>query len=161
MLCIWACFGAADGRNLEDESKRALWSGIVSGPERESDWTWAVRSEPVLLTNVVDARRHPRFKLQVEVCVYPRNTSVVRGHTVDISESGVSAMLRVEVPIGEVVRLEFALPLGGVEVHALVRQRSAFRYGLQFVDSNTAQEVIGRTCRQLAMEESLRAAKTP
>ena len=109
--------------------------------------------------DVVDARRHPRYKFEVEVCVYPRNTSVVRGHTVDLSESGISAMLRAEVPIGEVVRLELTLPLGGVELHALVRQRNAFRYGLQFVESSTAQEVIGRTCRQLAMDESLRAAK--
>jgi PilZ domain-containing protein len=108
---------------------------------------------------VVEARRHPRFKLEVDICVYPRNASVVRGHTVDISESGISAMLRVEVPIGEVVRLEFALPLGAVEAHALVRQRSAFRYGLQFVESSSVQEVIGRTCSQLAMEQSLREAK--
>jgi hypothetical protein len=103
----------------------------------------------------VEARRHPRYKLEVEVCVYPRNSEVVRGHTVDISESGISAMLRVEVPVGEVVRLVFTLPLGTVEVHALVRQRSAFRYGLQFVESSTAQEVIGRTCRQLSIEQSL------
>ena len=107
----------------------------------------------------VEARRHPRFKLNIDICVYPRNASVVRGHTVDISESGISAMLRVEVPIGEVVRLEFELPLGPVEVHALVRQRIAFRYGLQFVESSSGLEVIGRTCRELAMEESLREAK--
>ena len=43
-------------------------------------------------------------------------------------------MLREEVPVGEVVRLEFELPLGRVEVLALVRQRSAFRYGFQFVE---------------------------
>ena len=109
----------------------------------------------------VEARRHPRFKLDIDIRVYPRNASVVRGHTVDISESGISAMLRVEVPIGEVVRLEFDLPLGSVEVHALVRQRNAFRYGLQFVESSSAQEVIGRTCRQLALEESLRGVKLP
>jgi len=109
----------------------------------------------------VEARRHPRFKLDIDIRVYPRNASVVRGHTVDISESGISAMLRVEVPIGEVVRLEFELPLGPVEIHALVRQRSAFRYGLQFVEASTAQEIIGRTCNQLAMEESLREVKLP
>ncbi|HET6181588.1 MAG TPA: PilZ domain-containing protein [Candidatus Sulfotelmatobacter sp.] len=109
----------------------------------------------------VEARRHPRFKLDIDIRVYPRNASVVRGHTVDISESGISAMLRVEVPIGEIVRLEFDRPLGSVEVHALVRQRNAFRYGLQFVESGSAQEVIGRTCRQLALEESLREARLP
>ena len=104
----------------------------------------------------VEARRHPRYKLEVEVRVYPRNAAVVRGHSVDISESGISAMLRVEVPVGEVVRLEFSLPLGPVEVHALVRQRNAFRYGLQFVEEGAGQGVVARTCRELAIEQTLR-----
>jgi PilZ domain len=103
----------------------------------------------------MDARRHPRYRLETEICIYPRNMPVIRGHTVDISESGISALLRVEVPVGEVVRLELKLPLEEVEVHALVRQRSAFRYGFQFIEDSSAQEVIGRTCRQLALEQSL------
>ena len=103
----------------------------------------------------MEARRHARYRLETEICINPRNIPVVRGHTVDISESGISAMLRVEVPLGEVVRLELKLPLGAVEVHALVRQRNAFRYGFQFVESSSAQEVIARTCRQLALEQSL------
>lgn len=103
-----------------------------------------------------EARRHPRFKLESEIRVYPRNSAVVRGHTVDISESGISAMLRTEIPVGEVVRLEFALPLGEIEVFALVRQRNAFRFGFQFVDSGANQDILERTCRQLAVEESLK-----
>jgi len=109
---------------------------------------------------VVDARRHPRFKLEVDIRIYPRNRAVVRGHTVDISESGISAMLREEVKLDEVVRLEFALPDGTVEVHALVRQRSAFRYGFQFLESAQAQDVIGRTCRELAILQSETIPKT-
>jgi c-di-GMP-binding flagellar brake protein YcgR len=104
----------------------------------------------------VEARRHPRFKLDTNICIYPRNASVVRGHTVDISESGISAMVRDEVPVGELVRLEFKLPLDSVEVHATVCQRNAFRYGFQFVESSTAQPLIARACRQLALEQSLR-----
>ena len=103
----------------------------------------------------MEARRHPRYRIETEIRVYPRNAEVIRGNTVDISESGISAMLRIEVPVGEVVRLEFKLPQGEVEVHAMVRQRNAFRYGFQFIESSPAQEVIGRTCRQLALEHSL------
>ena len=69
----------------------------------------------------------------------------------DISQSGISAMLRVEIPLGEVVRLEFSLPNGEVEIHAVVRQRNAFRYGFQFLESSSAQDLIGRTCRDLSM----------
>jgi c-di-GMP-binding flagellar brake protein YcgR len=102
----------------------------------------------------MDARRHPRYKLEVEVRIYPRNSQVVRAHSVDISESGISAMLREEVPTGEVVRLEFTLPSGEVQIHALVRQRNAFRYGFQFLEAISQLEIIERTCRQLSVAQS-------
>lgn len=110
------------------------------------------------LTDIpMQARRHPRFRLEVSIRVHPRGAAVVRGDTVDLSESGISAMLREEVPVGEVVRLEFTLPLGDVEVLALVRQRSAFRYGFQFLEERSAHDVIGRTCSQLAVEQPVLA----
>ena len=80
---------------------------------------------------------------------------MLNGYTVDISESGISAMLKLEVPVGELVELEFTLPFGPVKIYALVRQRRAFRYGFQFVESNLIQEVIRPTCRELAVEQSL------
>ncbi|HLZ42849.1 MAG TPA: PilZ domain-containing protein [Candidatus Sulfotelmatobacter sp.] len=118
-----------------------------------------LRSQPApdYTTHTVDLRRHPRYKLEVDIRVYPHNGPVVRGRTADISESGISAILKIEVPVGEVVRLEFSLPLGDVEVHAMLRQRSAFRYGFQFVESSSAQDLIGRTCRQLAIEQAVGA----
>src|ERR1700678_480975 len=103
---------------------------------------------------LADARRRPRFKLEAEIQVYARNEPVIGGQTVDISESGVSAMLRDEVPLDAVVRLEFEVPLGSVQISAVVRQRNAFRYGFQFLEASTAQEIIGRTCAQLALEQS-------
>ena len=115
------------------------------GKQSEIDSNWGL----------VDARRHPRYRLETDIRVYPRNSAVVRAHTVDISESGISAMLRMEVPVGEVVRLEFSLPTGEVDVHALVRQRNAFRYGFQFVEASSAQDVIGRTCRELSVEQAI------
>ncbi len=105
------------------------------------------------IRDFVEPRRHPRFKLEVSIRVYPRACPVVRGDTVDISESGISAMLREEVPVGELVRLELTLPLGNVEVLAMVRHRNAFRYGFQFVEASSAKDIIGRTCRQLEVEQ--------
>jgi hypothetical protein len=87
--------------------------------------------------------------------VYPRDCPVVQGHSVDISESGISAMLREEVSVGAVVRLEFTLPAGHVEILAVVRHRNAFRYGLQFVELSSGHDIIGQTCRQLSVENSL------
>jgi hypothetical protein len=103
----------------------------------------------------LEARRHPRYKVEIEIRVYARGKSVVHGHTVDISESGISAILRDEIPLGEVVRLEFLVSAGLVDVHALVRQRSAFRYGFQFIEESTMKDIIGRTCRDLSVAHTI------
>lgn len=105
--------------------------------------------------NMVDHRRQPRFKLEVKISINSRTCGRLKGHTVDISESGISAILTMEVPLNEVVELEFELPLGPVRVYAMVRQRRAFRYGFQFVESESAGKIIQPTCRQLAAEQAL------
>ncbi|MGA7694528.1 MAG: PilZ domain-containing protein [Candidatus Sulfotelmatobacter sp.] len=104
---------------------------------------------------IVDARRQPRFKIAVDIGINSRTCGLLTGHTVDISESGISAMLRIEVPLGEVVELGFTLPFGPVTIYAMVRQRNAFRYGFQFVESNAMHEVIQTTCHYLADAKSL------
>jgi hypothetical protein len=64
-------------------------------------------------------------------------------------------MLKLEVPVGEFVELQFSLPFGLVKVYAIVRQRNAFRYGFQFVESHAMHEIIQATCRSLALEQTL------
>ena len=100
-----------------------------------------------------DARRYPRFKIEVDIDIHSKTCGLLKGHTLDISESGISVMLRLEVPLGEVVELDFTLPSGPVTIYALVRQRDAFRYGFQFLESNAGNDVIRSTCRQLAVEQ--------
>lgn len=106
---------------------------------------------------MVDDRRHPRFKLEVAITIHSRTCGLLKGHTMDISESGISAMLRMEAPVGEVVELDFTLPLGSVTIHAVARQRNAFRYGFEFLGSDAANEIIRLTCRDLALEQSLKS----
>jgi hypothetical protein len=61
-------------------------------------------------------------------------------------------MLTIEASLGEVVELNFTLPFGPVAIHAMVRQRNAFRYGFEFVDSTVVDRIIHRTCRELARQ---------
>jgi hypothetical protein len=84
-----------------------------------------------------------------------RTCGLLKGHSVDISESGIAAMLPIEVPLGEKVELNFTLPSGSVTIHAIVRQKRAFRYGFEFIASDSMHEFIRRTCRDLAMNQSL------
>jgi hypothetical protein len=107
---------------------------------------------------ITDARAKPRFKVEVEIKIYTRTCGHFTGKTVDISESGIAALLKIEIPTGEIVQLEFTLPFGRVTVQATVRQRTAFRYGFQFVESQAEDAAIQRTCRSLAMEQSLKQA---
>jgi PilZ domain len=102
-----------------------------------------------------DFRGYPRFKLEIDIRVCSRAGVVLTGRTVDISESGIAAMLRMEVPLGELVKLDFMLPLGRIIIYAIGRQRNAFRYGFQFAESDSALEHIRHTCRDLALDQSL------
>ena len=97
-----------------------------------------------------ESRRHPRFKLQTDIRVYSRSAGLLTGYTVDISESGISAMLKLELSVGELVQLEFELPSGPVAIRALVRHKTAFRYGFQFVEPDP-QGAIKATCSRLAV----------
>jgi hypothetical protein len=101
-----------------------------------------------------EARRHARFKLEVDVEIRSKTCGTLQGYTVDISESGLSALLKLEVPLDEMVELQFPLPLGVVRIYAIVRQRSAFRYGFQFLESETACKIIQDTCQSFAMKQS-------
>jgi hypothetical protein len=113
------------------------------------DW----RSAPV--RTIPDARRQPRFKIEVDIRINSRTCGVLKGYTVDISESGIAAMLRIEASLGEVVELDFELPCGAVTIHAIGLHRNAFRYGFEFVDADSVNELIRRTCRDLAVDQSL------
>jgi hypothetical protein len=104
---------------------------------------------------LVDARRKPRFKIEVAIAIHSRTQGTLKGHTVDISESGISAMLTMEPPLGELVELEFTLPFGPVTILATARQKSAFRYGFQFAESDSVHHAIRDTCRHMAVEHSL------
>lgn len=107
---------------------------------------------PPTIQEIVDARRSPRFPLQIDITVHSRTSGALTGRTVDISESGISAMLTMEVPVGEIVELEFVLPSGPVNTCATVRQKVAFRYGFQFLDQGGVNDGIWATCRHLAIE---------
>ncbi len=98
--------------------------------------------------NLTERRRESRFKFEVDIKVRSRNCGLVKGQCVDISQSGVSAILTLEVPSDEMVELMFVTPFGPVTAYAMLRQRSAFRYGFQFVEPIAPE--IGMTCRYLA-----------
>src|ERR1700676_500494 len=80
-----------------------------------------------------EKRQQPRYALHAGIKVETRTRGTVIGDTVDISQTGISALLMEQSSLEEVVRLDFLLSSAPVTVYAAVRQRGAFRYGFQFL----------------------------
>ena len=59
-------------------------------------------------------------------------------------------MVGLEITIGQQVELDFKLPCGPVNVHAVVKNKNAFRYGLEFVLTDKERTLIKRGCRDLS-----------
>jgi PilZ domain-containing protein len=108
--------------------------------------------DPTRTAQAADPRRHPRYGLEAAITVNSRTSGIVSGRTVDISQSGVSALLKIEVPLGEVVKLEIVHPAGRADIFAVIRNRNAFRYGFEFMD--TDDKVIGKICDELSRKTS-------
>jgi len=87
-------------------------------------------------------RRHARFKLEVDLTVRSKRLGPIPGFSIDISESGMSATIPVELRIGEDVELHINLPIGSLDVQAFVRNRNAFRHGFEFADNEVARQLI-------------------
>ena len=106
------------------------------------------------IQQIPDARRNPRFGLRVDIIIHSSTCGILTGRTVDISESGLSAMLTMDVPVGEIVEMDFVLPTGPVNIRATARQRMGFRCGFEFLDQTEVNDDIWKTCHRLAIEAS-------
>jgi hypothetical protein len=88
----------------------------------------------------MENRRHRRIELEVEVTFHSAS-GLVLGRTLDISTSGISAILPVELQVGETMELEIKLPMARATAPAVVRGRNVFRHGFEFVQP--LRDVLG------------------
>ena len=93
-------------------------------------------------------RQYPRFQLDVRMLVHlfrDGNTSTVWGRSTCLGQEGIGATLAGEMEIGEVVGLEFNVPLSPhpIKLRAIVRFKNGFQYGFEFlaVDGNQRQAI--------------------
>jgi hypothetical protein len=89
-------------------------------------------SQEIEQGNKRDTRRRRRLELEAELTVHSES-GIVPGRTLDISESEMSAILALELRIGETVELKIKLPTGVATARAMVRSRNAFRHGFEFL----------------------------
>jgi CheY-like chemotaxis protein len=97
-----------------------------------------VESRPSVGGHTRKIRQRSRFKLNVDLNIQSPTQSLVPATSLDISESGLSAVLPLHLPVGEIVELSFDLPTQHMRLSAAVRQNHAFRYGFEFVKPDDA-----------------------
>jgi hypothetical protein len=81
-------------------------------------------------------QRHPRMLLSVAVMLrhsVPGGVRFTHGISLDISESGLGALMRAGLRVGETVTLELELPEYDLKTLAAVRHSSAARSGFEFL----------------------------
>lgn len=101
-------------------------------------------------------RRFPRWRLDVriQVSVFREGvTTLLWGRTNELGADGVGATLSGELAVGEVVSMEFPIPIAPflMRVRAIVRYNHGLRCGFEFlVVTGEQKETLRRTCEVLA-----------
>jgi hypothetical protein len=100
----------------------------------------------------------PRYELDLHLEVSVGSATAL-GRSRDLSVSGIGAYIPCELAIGQFVNLFMRLPFRRVDLTcgAVVRNRSGFRYGLEFSNIRMAQqEFIAELCNTLSNLSSLK-----
>jgi hypothetical protein len=102
------------------------------------------------------ARRFPRFAIDARIKVRMFQAGEFRscwGRSTELGQDGIGATLTGELETGEIVSLEFPLPLSPypLKVRAIVRYRQGLRYGFEFLTlSDDQRNMLHRVCEVLA-----------
>jgi len=97
-------------------------------------------------TDLADRRRHPRYRFSEPMKVCCQDGGYLDGMSVELSQSGMSAMIQGALRPGDVVRLQ---PVTGVTTAAVVRHKLGMLYGFEFLELAREQAgKIAERCRQ-------------
>jgi hypothetical protein len=99
--------------------------------------------------SVADRRRHGRYRYAAPISVHTGDGVIVPAITLEISQSGLSAMVSSPLKVGDTVRLD---PVGGGTVTARVRHNVGKIYGFEFSQITEEQvQKLRDTCRRLPL----------
>jgi hypothetical protein len=100
-------------------------------------------------------RRFLRYPTDIRVSIQVFRTAgaiSLWGRSSELGEDGIGATLTEEVEPGEVVSMEFSLPVTSypMKMRALVRYRTGLRHGFEFLALNSQQrDMLHRVCEIL------------
>ena len=94
-----------------------------------------------------DRRRHPRYRFSVPIIIRSADGTVKRGISIEISESGLSAITSDSLKLDDTVELE---PIAGGKAQAVVRRNTGKVYGFEFLNLSAEQiQLITESCKRL------------
>jgi hypothetical protein len=97
----------------------------------------------------IDRRRDARYRFSTPVTVYAKDGLPIPGMTIEISISGLSAILSSPIGVGDIVDLT---PIMGTRVTAQVRRNVGKLYGFEFLGLASRQaRKIKNECRKLPL----------
>jgi hypothetical protein len=100
----------------------------------------------------MERRKHPRFRFEqgIEVAGHTLQRFIGRIHamTIDLSEQGIAILLVSEnLEVGSSLALVFETPFGEVQTAGIVRNKTGFRYGFEFIHpAESVLDKIKKTC---------------
>ena len=109
------------------------------------------------LEKSADMRRWPRYAIDVRLRATVRTGNAdrtVHGRGTEMGKGGMAALLPIELAIGDTIKVDITFPYctQSFTLAAVVRNRSSFTYGVEFMSINSAQQAeIERVCRLLAI----------
>jgi len=101
------------------------------------------------------SRRFQRYPLDIRISLQvfrDGETISLWGRSSELGEDGIGGTVTVELEPGEVVSMEFSLPLTPfpIKCRALVRYRDGLRHGFEFLALSSQQrEAIRKLCQAL------------
>src|SRR5207237_8816935 len=101
-------------------------------------------------------RRYPRYEIETELSasILGVERRQMLGRSLNINEGGIAGVFATGWDVGTSVSLQFSVPVATtpVRVRGVVRNRTGYRYGFEFVElTPQQQETISRTCRTLGL----------
>src|ERR1700751_719876 len=86
------------------------------------------------MSSPVNTRRWPRHPVELPVRVFPRSDSKLtyQGRGIEMSEGGMTLYAGAPLKPGDLMDIEFQTP-GGSRIAAVVRSRTGFCFGLEFL----------------------------
>lgn len=114
--------------------------------DREDPDAQATAPDSPISLDPIDRRRHPRYRFSEPMKVCRQDGACLDGVSVELSQSGMSAMIRGALTPGDVVRLQ---PVTGVNTAAVVRHKLGMLYGFEFLELAIEQAgKIAERCRK-------------